>query len=144
MSRRKPRRGVKTREPRRTDPPPTVDVPAPVSGWTARAETVLPLLLIAAGTAVYWNSFAGAFLLDDRRRILDNPEIRRLWPPWELMAHSPRPIVQLSLAFNYAVGGFNVWGYHAFNLAVHLFAGLTLFGIVRRMLDGAKLRPRYG
>src|SRR5271169_6362708 len=27
-----------------------------------------------------------------------------------------------------------LWGYHAFNLGVHLLAALTLFGIVRRTL----------
>ena len=32
-------------------------------------------------------------------------------------------------------GGLEVWSYHAFNLAVHLLAALTLFGIVRRTLQ---------
>jgi len=33
------------------------------------------------------------------------------------------------------LGGLDVRGYHAFNLIVHLLAGLTLFGIVRRTLE---------
>ena len=109
-----------------------------LAGW------LLPLLLIGAGVAAYYNSFAGAFLLDDELRIVNNPQIRRLWPPWEAMAQSSRPILQVSLALNYAVGGVNLWGYHAFNLGVHILAGLVLFGIVRRMLESDDLRARYG
>ena len=37
----------------------------------------------------------------------------------------------------------NVWGYHAFNLLVHIAAALTLFGIVRRTLLNDSLRDRY-
>jgi len=100
--------------------------------------------LIGAGVAVYYNSFAGVFLLDDHWRILDNLQIRQLWPPWHALAHNSRPLVQVSLAVNYALGGLNVWGYHAFNLAVHLLGGLVLFGIVRRMLQSERLRARFG
>jgi tetratricopeptide (TPR) repeat protein len=108
------------------------------------ANGLLPLLLIGIGLAAYFNSFAGSFLFDDKLRIIDNPQIRRLWPLWAIMAESTRPILELSLALNYAVGGLNPWSYHAFNLAVHLSAGLLLFGIVRRMLESDRLRARYG
>jgi protein O-mannosyl-transferase len=111
---------------------------------SALAARLIPLVLIGAGLGAYSNSFAGAFLLDDHWQILDNLQIRRLWPPWNAMAHSTRPLVQLSLAINYAIGGLNVWGYHAFNLVVHLLAGLTLFGLVRRTLESHQLRARYG
>ncbi|HEX3728296.1 MAG TPA: tetratricopeptide repeat protein, partial [Opitutaceae bacterium] len=46
-----------------------------------------------------------------------------------------RPLVNLSLALNYAAGGLHPEGYHALNLAVHLLAGLALFGLMRRTLD---------
>jgi len=55
-----------------------------------------------------------------------------------------RQLINLSLAVNYAVGGTRVWGYHALNLAVHILAGLTLFGIVRRTLLQPRLRGRFG
>ena len=45
-------------------------------------------------------------------------------------------MLNLSFAFNYAVSGADVWSYHVLNLAIHLAAGLTLFGIVRRTLTG--------
>ena len=128
----------------------TAAAPSPEAGVAQRSRALtlagwlLPLLLIGIGLAAYSNSFEGAFLLDDETRIVNNPQIRQLWPPWGAMAQSSRPILQLSLALNYAVGGVNPWGYHAFNLAVHILAGLPLFGIVRRMLESDNLRARYG
>ncbi|PYI86497.1 MAG: hypothetical protein DME26_08975 [Verrucomicrobia bacterium] len=105
---------------------------------------VIPAVLIGAGLYVYSNSFSGAFVFDDLRWIVDNPRLRHLWPLDKLLAGSTRPTVQLSLAVNYAVGGLNVWGYHAFNVATHILAGLVLFGIVRRTLESDRLRLRYG
>jgi len=98
----------------------------------------LSLALVAAAVATYWNSFACAFLFDDVPRIVENPQIRHLWPPWRPIVPSARPVLELSLALNYAAGGARPWGYHAFNLAVHVLAGLALFGIVRRTLERAR------
>ncbi len=50
------------------------------------------------------------------------------------MAVSGRPVVSLSFALNYALGGFDVWGYHAFNLLVHFVNTLLVWAIVRRTL----------
>ncbi len=49
----------------------------------------------------------------------------------------------LCLAANYALGGLNPWGYHAFNLAIHLASGLLLLGIVRRTLSGPRWAARF-
>ena len=50
-----------------------------------------------------------------------------------------RPIVNASFAVNYAIGGFDVTGYHVVNLAVHLGVALLLFAIVRRTLARLKI-----
>ena len=92
-----------------------------------------PWLLIAIGIAAYANSFAGVFVLDDVRWIVEYPPIRHLWPPRYLLGNS-RPLVNLTLALNYACSGLHPWSYHAFNLLVHILAGLTLYGLVRRTL----------
>jgi tetratricopeptide (TPR) repeat protein len=99
----------------------------------------IPVLIIAAaGLSAYHNSFRGPFIFDDVGNILENPRIRHLWSIWETLSPprdsgiAGRPVINLSLAVNYAFGGTRVWGYHALNLAVHILAGLTLFGIVRR------------
>ncbi|UCG88526.1 MAG: hypothetical protein JSW71_08295, partial [Gemmatimonadota bacterium] len=92
--------------------------------------------MIGAGILAYWNSFDGEFVFDDQADIVANEHIRQLWPAWNILSHGHRPVVAVSLAVNYALGGLNVWSYHAFNLAVHILAGLTLFGIVRRTTLG--------
>jgi len=101
-------------------------------------------MVVFAALAVYHNSFSGPFIFDDRRAITENLTIRHPWsalaPPSTGGGVIGRPLVNLSLALNYAVGGLKVWGYHATNLAIHILAGLTLFGIVRRTL----LRQGYG
>jgi tetratricopeptide (TPR) repeat protein len=97
-------------------------------------------LLVLAGLAAYHNCFSGPFIYDDAPAILDNPSIHHLWPLWgpffpahgEGLTVEGRPMLNWSLALNYAISGTQVWSYHALNLAIHLLAGLTLFGIVRR------------
>ncbi len=100
------------------------------------------VLLAVAAVAAYHNTFHVPFLFDDTPSIGDNTTIRHLWPIWQVLVPpsgygvtvSGRPILNLSLALNYAVSGLHVWSYHALNLLIHLLAGLTLFGIVRRTL----------
>jgi len=108
------------------------------------------VLIIAAGVWAYHNSLHGPFIFDDAPSISDNPHIRHLWPLSAAMSAPPystvdgRPVVCLTLALNYALGGLDVWGYHAFNLSVHVLSALVLFGILRRTLDDEELRHRFG
>ncbi len=127
----------------------------PPQAQSARAfswwATILAAAIIAlAAIAAYQNSFAGAFLLDDNVWIVENTSIRHLWPIWPLLFPpnttmvSGRPLVSFTLAVNYALGGTNVWGYHAVNLAIHVLAAWTLFGIARRTLMLPRLREQFG
>jgi tetratricopeptide (TPR) repeat protein len=113
------------------------------------ARKFAPLLLVIAGLLAYHNSFTAPFILDDVRWIQENPTIRHLWPIWDVLLPpssliNGRPVVNFSLAVNYALGGYNVRGYHALNLAVHILAGLALLGVVRRTLLQPALRERFG
>jgi tetratricopeptide (TPR) repeat protein len=94
-------------------------------------------LIVLAALVAYGNSFSGPFVFDDLPSIADNPTIRHfgsaLSPPVESTTGG-RPVLNLSLALNYAISGNAVWSYHALNLLIHIFAGLTLFGLVRRTL----------
>jgi tetratricopeptide (TPR) repeat protein len=99
--------------------------------------------ILAAGViVVYWRTFSVPLLFDDHDSIAGNLTIRHLstalWPPLNTTA-SGRPILNLSLAVNYAISGTAVWSYHVLNLVIHVLAGLTLFGIVRRTLARRKL-----
>jgi tetratricopeptide (TPR) repeat protein len=108
-----------------------------------KTQKFMPLVLIVAGLLAYHNSFTGPFILDDLPSIQENLTIRRLWPVWTIIGHTSRPVVHLSLAVNYALGGFNPWGYHLFNLAIHILAALTLYGVVRRTCLLAKSPPTW-
>ena len=96
-------------------------------------RVVLGVVLVLAAVAAYANSFDGVFVLDDGRYVAENPRIRTLDLTGKLLA-GRRPVVDVTLAFNYAAGELRVWGYHAVNLAIHVLAGLTLFGVIRRTL----------
>jgi tetratricopeptide (TPR) repeat protein len=103
-----------------------------------------PAAILAAGLVAYLNSFPGAFLFDDHVQIVQNPSIRRLWPPWPTHIGATRPVVHWSFMLNYGLGGVDVWGYHAVNLAIHLLAALALYGVIRRALLTGSLRGTYG
>lgn len=107
-------------------------------------------LLAVVTLAAYANSFFGPFIFDDVSSVAQNPAIRHLWPLRSVLALDGlstlggRPLANLSFAVDYAIGGPAVWTYHATNLAIHVLAGLALFGIVRRTLSSARLRDRFG
>ncbi len=102
-------------------------------GGSALRRIIAPALIVALGGTAYWTSFDGGFLFDDRLHILGHRRIKELWPLWQALRRN-RPAVDYSLAVNYAIGQRDVWGYHLFNLTVHLLAALTLYGVVRRTL----------
>ncbi len=88
-----------------------------------------PIVLVLAGVAVYARTFGVPFVFDDVHAIVQNLRIRA-WS--QELLRSDRPLVELTLAFNYAVGGLHVVGYHVLNLAVHLACGLLVYDVVRR------------
>ena len=92
---------------------------------------------------VYANSLDGAFILDDDQNIEDNRRIRSLDNLNEILSVG-RPLVELSLALNYAYGELDPAGYHVFNILIHILVGLTLYGVVRRTLLLPRLRERFG
>ena len=120
--------------------------PAPPAAPSAPAGAgpvrLAAALLALATAAAFADSLASPFVFDDRSSILENPTLRRLWPPWAALSPpagsgvtvAGRPILNLSFALNHAISGLEPWSYHAANVAIHLLAGLVLFGLVRRTL----------
>jgi tetratricopeptide (TPR) repeat protein len=106
-------------------------------------------LVVLATVAAFGNSLAGPFVFDDKAAILENRTIRQLWPIWKALCPpgratvTGRPLLNLSLAVNYAASGFEVWSYHATNLTIHVLAALLLFALVRRTLLLPALRARW-
>ena len=132
-------------------PPPLSARPAKEQNSFRRQEWLFVLLIVLAVLAAYLNSFSGPFIFDDLDSIVKNPTIRDLaqpaqvlFPPPGALTVSGRPLLNLSLAINYALGGTSVFGYHAGNLLIHLLATLVLFGILRRTLLQPLMRDRFG
>ena len=98
------------------------------------------LLVFATGLAIYWDGLKAPFIWDDDPAIVSNETIRSvlplsqsLSPPIETSV-AGRPLVNVSLAVNYAMGTLDETGYHAWNLAVLIVSALLLYGIVRLTL----------
>src|SRR5438093_1955133 len=128
--------GIKRGARRRSRPQPTSTTRPPSQGarWWRIA------LILIAGALVYRNSVSAPFMFDDLGAIVDNARIRELRPAVALFPEreSPtagRPVVNLSFAINYALGGLDASGYHITNIAVHLAVAIVLFLLVRRTLD---------
>jgi Flp pilus assembly protein TadD len=106
-------------------------------------------VIVLAGALTYANSLSGPLLFDDQSAILDNPQIRHLWPLLDALTGprhgvlTSRPIVNFSFAINYAIGGLSVGGYHVGNVSLHILSALALFAIVRATLTMPKLRDRF-
>ncbi len=115
----------------------------PQTAWPAA-------VIVLVGLLCYLNSLGGAFVFDDASSIVTNPTIRHLGAIGEVLATPAtqvtaqgRPLLNLSLALNYALGGTAVVGYHWVNLAIHLAAALALFGLVHRTLGLPGLPARF-
>jgi tetratricopeptide (TPR) repeat protein len=109
---------------------------------------LVALLLVVAGIVSYHNALNGPFLMDDLPAISRNPTIRAFWssavlsPPINT-AVTGRPVVNLSLAFNYALSGLDVTSYHVFNLALHILVALALFAVCRQILRAPRVTGDY-
>lgn len=109
--------------------------PVQWQAWLAAA------VIIMAGFGVYAGCLGAPFVFDDIPGVTQNQSIRSLrdirrvlLPPAEGSGVDSRPLVNLSLAVNYAINGQDVRGYRLTNIAIHVLGGLALFGLVRRTL----------
>ena len=102
-----------------------------------------PWILILAGSLIYANSFSTPLVFDAQKYITGNPSLDLLWP-WRYTMARNRPVGFFTFALNHLCQPTGVWGYHAVNLAIHLAAGLLLYGLVRRTLSRPPLAARYG
>lgn len=107
------------------------------SGLKCRTAYLVIALVVTIG---YANSLNCGFAQDDvyvtlNRTLRDLPNIYRVFaqPYWgigyeELATY--RPVVNISLALNYAIHGFHPMGYHFVNLVLHALNCCLLYGLV--------------
>lgn len=137
---------------------------APLVEATLEPQSVRVVLAVLGGMAliaaigwVYGRVVSAPFVFDDSAGIVNNTSIRVLWPLWDAEQPTPlhpgpnlptsaRPLVNLTLSLNYAVGQLDPRGYHLVNVALHVAAALLLWGVVWRALvlvDSARPVQRF-
>jgi len=102
-----------------------------------------PLIILCLGLAIYSNTIQVPFVFDDEYYIELNPAVHdfrcflepSLVEQWIAQGRldqnfRTRRVAVLSLAVNYWLHGFNVQGYHLFNLCLHLSNSLLLYWLV--------------
>ncbi len=95
-----------------------------------------PFLLVLAVVLVYANSWAAPFTYDDKIEVVGNPAIRDLGNPLAIVLANPaRVLVLATYALNWAMGGFDPRGYHAFSIALHALNATLALGLARRVVS---------
>jgi tetratricopeptide (TPR) repeat protein len=125
--------------------------------WFGRP--VVPFLLVAlVGILVYSNSLHVPFQWDENDFIVRNPVVKNLdyflnpsraanLDPDYYMFLKTRYLGYLTFALNYRLHGFNVVGYHLFNLAIHILSAFWVYVLTRLtfstpVLRGSRLRSQ--
>jgi len=102
------------------------------------------LILIVLGFPIYSNILHGEFVSDDYGHIVGNfavRDFRNLEDLWYLF--NTRLLVGFSFALNYAIGEFNVFGYHLVNILIHILATFLVYQLALLTLQTPFLVPRY-
>ena len=110
-----------------------------MGGWRGGIGILLLCLVC------YANSFEGSFHYDDFHSLVENPGVRspsnipRFFADPGFFSGDEgkrmyRPLLLMTYAFNYAVGGYGVWGYHLFNLGLHFLCSLLTWRLGRRLV----------
>src|SRR5579864_2565733 len=102
------------------------------------------VVLVGAAALVYTNALRLPFIYDDSLSIVENEHIRTLALPGALFSDrenptAGRPLVNLSFALNYAIGGLNPVGYRLVNVGLHAACGLLIFALAAGVLRSANL-----
>ena len=113
-------------------------------------EHLLFLLAALLVIIIYSNTLTGPFIFDDRPHIVENPYIRLASLSYDDLkeviqkSRAPtRPVAIMSLALNYYFNGYNVVGYHAINILIHIASGFFLYLLLKSTLSLPTLRTRY-
>lgn len=96
------------------------------------------LIPLGAALIVYINSFRGVFQLDDYNVIVFNSAVHSWTAFWEQSFPGIRPLLKLTYTLNWTSSA-GVFGFHVFNLAIHLINTLLVYNLTVSFMRG--LRP---
>lgn len=103
-----------------------------IAGKSSKGVLGHCLLIVFVCLAIYSNTFYANFTFDDVDNINLNNAISNFSSSngYDFFLHSRRGVGYLSFLMNYRLGGLDVFGYHVFNVAIHLINALLVYGIV--------------
>jgi len=114
---------------------------------TEKTKTwIFAILLGLIIIGIYHNSLNAPFIYDDKPKIVENPDIKKLsniktkliYPYSKhksFKRNDPsRPLTYLTFTLNYHFGKLNPFGYHLFNILLHIFNSILIFLLTKRIL----------
>src|SRR3990167_1682233 len=111
--------------------------PKQFNGWVMVVFFLLGLL-------TYSNTFHSPFHFDDEIAIERNPAIRNLSSITPIFkAFNTRFTAGLSFAFNYWLGGLNVFSYRLFNILIHVTSSYLVYILVILLFRTPQLAAHY-
>lgn len=113
--------------------------------FTKRFYLFFWFIIVFAGVLVYSNSFEAEFQLDDNFHILNRKDIQDINNYTYLQKWSninQRPLSTFTLAINYQVHGFKVFGYHLFNLIIHLLSAIFVYLLTNQILQSPAIKEK--
>jgi hypothetical protein len=93
----------------------------------------IPFVLLLAVLLLYSNAWLTPFQFDDYNVIVDAAGVSNWAAWWKDLGHGLRPLLKLTYTWNNFLGG-EVWGFHLFNLALHLANALLVYALVKRLM----------
>ncbi len=103
-----------------------------------RFNLIALLVIIVAGYLAYSNSLNGEMIYDDLRSIQNNEKLHdfdniKVLKNW--INPNQRQFAKLTFTLNYSIHENNVFGYHLFNLIVHIIYGFFVFLLAKLLLS---------
>ncbi len=110
-------------------------------GWARPGLAAAAILLL--GVLCYLNALHGELVFDDLEQLVKNPLLRDLGAalgPRGYAAQPQRYVAYATFALNFRAGGFEPFGWHVVNVAIHLGNALLVWELVRLAFRSPRLR----
>jgi hypothetical protein len=113
--------------------------------FSIKGFNVIAFALIAACILVaYSNTFHAVFHFDDNPSIVENPNIKYMNMDTIIsLLKGVRPVVYLSLMINYRFSTMDPFGYHVFNVGVHIITSFLVYLLVSQTLSLPVFKGNY-
>lgn len=98
------------------------------------------VVIILATFLVYLPSFNTPFQFDDVKRIVGQKVVENLDPGSSFQYSKSRFLLYLTLGLNYYFGKYDVFGYHLFNLIIHILSSLLVFALSSIIFNSSRIK----